>query len=127
MLDTNIVVHMRERNENILTRFSELSVQPHISVLTRVELESGVYSHPEWTDSRREAVDELLAMLPTLNFMSSMADAYGEILRQTGFSRRKIIDRMIAATALVADLTLITNNGDDFEDIDGLKLEIWKP
>ena len=40
-------------------------------------------------------------------------------------NRRKIIDRMIAATAMAADLTLITSNGDDFADIEGLKLEFW--
>lgn len=119
-------MHLRERNEAIISRFDELYERPNISVATRVELESGVYAHPEWTDHRREAVNELLSMLPTLDFNSAMADTYGQILAYTGFSRRKIIDRMIAATALAHDLTLITTNGEDFADIDGLKLEIWK-
>ncbi len=55
-----------------------------------------------------------------------MATAYGRIVGEAEFSRRKIIDRMIAATAIVQDLTLITTNGADFDDIAGLKLEIWK-
>ena len=32
---------------------------------------------------------------------------------------------MIVATALVHDLTLVTMNGADFNDIAGLKLEVW--
>jgi tRNA(fMet)-specific endonuclease VapC len=126
LLDTNIVVHLRERNEAIVSRFAEFAERPFISAPTYVELEGGVYAHPEWKDRRREAVDELLAMLPMLDFGAATAQAYGKILEHTGFSRRKIIDRMIAATALVHDLTLITTNGEDFADIDGLKLEIWE-
>jgi tRNA(fMet)-specific endonuclease VapC len=126
LLDTNIVVHLRERNEAVLELFDQLSERPFISVATRVELEGGVYAHPEWASDRRKAVDELLTMLPILDFKSETAEAYGRILSKSSFNRRKIIDRMIAATAMVADLTLITTNGDDFADIDGLKLEIWK-
>ncbi|MFM2409733.1 MAG: hypothetical protein RL481_561 [Pseudomonadota bacterium] len=125
LLDTNIAVHLRERNEAVLSRFDELDERPFISVATRVELEGGVYAHPEWAEDRRQAVDELLTMLPMLDFKSETAAAYGRILSKSGFNRRKIIDRMIAATAIVADLTLITTNGDDFADIDGLKLEVW--
>jgi tRNA(fMet)-specific endonuclease VapC len=126
LLDTNIAVYMRERNEAVLSRFYDLDERPFISVATRVELEGGVYAHPKWTDNRRQAVDELLAMLPVLDFKSETAEAYGGILSKSGFSRRKIIDRMIAATAIVADLTLITTDGEDFADIDGLKLEVWE-
>ena len=37
----------------------------------------------------------------------------------------RILDRLIAATAIVHDLTLVTINGADFRDIPGLKLEAW--
>lgn len=54
-----------------------------------------------------------------------MAEQYGTIVTQNGFSRSRIIDRMIAATALVHGLTLITTNGPDFSKIDGLNLLVW--
>jgi tRNA(fMet)-specific endonuclease VapC len=43
----------------------------------------------------------------------------------TGYSRRKVLDRMIAAQALVDEATLVTRNGDDFRDIPGLTLLEW--
>ena len=39
-----------------------------------------------------------------------------------GYSRRKLLDRMIAAQALVHRATLVTFNPDDFSDIPGLSL-----
>ena len=42
-----------------------------------------------------------------------------------GFSRRLVVDRMIAATALANDLSLATLNPRDFRDIPGLKIEDW--
>lgn len=125
LLDTNIAIHLRDRDDAIVARFRELAEPPSISIVTRVELEGGVYAHPDDSDQRREAVDLLLQILPAIDFDAKMAAAYGRIVAHAGFSRRKVIDRMIAATAIVRDLTLITANAPDFSDIDGLKLEVW--
>lgn len=70
-------------------------------------------------------MDNLPTFLPVLDFDFDMAEVYGTDRQTTGFSRRKIIDRMIAATALVQGLTLITCNGDDFTDVPGLELLVW--
>ena len=61
-----------------------------------------------------------------LDFTNEVAAAYGEIVRHAGFSRRKIVDRMIAATGLVHDMTLVTFNDRDFRDVPGLKLIGWE-
>ena len=127
LLDTCVAIDLRDDRNDTITKITTLSVRPKISAITKVELEGGVYVDPEFAVSRRRALDALLRRLPVVDFSSSMATAYGQIVSQTGFNRRKIIDRMIAATAIVHDLTLITTNGDDFRNIDGLKLEIWNP
>lgn len=121
-----MAIYLREGLPEIMRRVDALPRKPFLSVITRVELEGGVYAHREERERRRVAVDALLTMLPILDFDSEMSECYGHILAQSGFSRRKIIDRMIAATALVGSMTLITTNGDDFMDIDGLQLETWK-
>ena len=93
--------------------------------MTRIELEGGVYAKPLLADKRRDALKILLDRLAVLDFDAATADAYRAIVAQTGYSRPRILVRMIAATALVHGLTLITINGDDFRDIPGLSLEIW--
>ena len=77
---------------------------------------------------RRSAESDLKSMLrtlPTVPFDDTAADAYREILNVVGFSRRKVLDRMIAAQALVRRATLVTLNADDFRDVPGLSLLEW--
>ncbi len=116
---------LRDGDAVVKRRIVALDEAPSLSALTRVELEGGVYANPAFAEKRRRAVDAILEVLAVIDFDDAMAQAYGEIIAATGFSRRKVIDRMIAATALVNGLTLITCNGDDFRDVPGLVLEIW--
>ncbi len=127
LLDTNIAIYLREGFPGIVRRVEELRDKPFLSVVSRVELEGGVYAKVEEQEKRRIAVDAMLRLLPMLDFDFEMSEVYGNIVAKAGFNRRKIIDRMIAATALVGNFTLITTNGEDFADIDGLQLEIWTP
>jgi tRNA(fMet)-specific endonuclease VapC len=126
LLDTCIVIDLRDDRNDTVSKIAALAVRPKISVISKVELEGGVYADPELSDLRRRAMTAMLRRLQVIDFSSAMASTYGDIVSQTGYHRRKIIDRMIAATALVSDLTLITTNVDDFADINGLKLEVWE-
>jgi predicted nucleic acid-binding protein len=66
-----------------------------------------------------------LKAIPALAFDDAAADAYGAIVGHAGYSRRKLLDRMIAAQALVHRSTLVTMNGGDYADIPNLKLLVW--
>ena len=125
LLDTSIAILLRDGDAAVRRRIVTLDQAPALSALTRVELEGGVYANPALTEKRRRAVDIILAELQVIDFDDAMAQTYGEIVAAIGFSRRKIIDRMIAATALVHGLTMITCNGDDFRDVPGLAVEVW--
>ena len=125
LIDTNVAIHLRDGERSIIAQLDALSAKPEMSVLTRVELEGGVYSRPELMAKRRAAVDALLTTMKVHPFDAAAASAYRDILAARGFVRSRITDRMIAATALVHGLTLITINGDDFRDIPGLSLEVW--
>ena len=96
-----------------------------LSVVSRVELEGGVYRVPAEAHLRRPRLDAVLDILPVLAFDDAAADAYRTIVEAAGYLRRKWLDRMIAAQALVHRATLVTMNGADFQDVPGLSLLAW--
>lgn len=124
LLDTSIVIRLRDGDPEIGRKLSELDDALLISIVTQVELEGGVYRDPSQAAIRRPRLDAILQTLPILAFDAAAAAAYRQILEAAGYSRRKLLDRMIAAQALVHRATLVTQNGADFGDIPGLSLLI---
>lgn len=125
LLDTNVAIHLRDGDPGVTARVAALDGAVLLSIVTRVELEGGVYREPAHAALRRARLDAMLAAIPTLAFDDAAADAYGAIVAQAGYSRRKLLDRMIAAQALVHRATLITGNENDFADVAGLQLLAW--
>lgn len=125
LIDTNIAIFLRDGDPEITARLRTLTSLPLISVVTRVELEGGVYRDRGTAAVLRDRLDLLLASLEELPFGTAEAAAYGRIVESCGYSRPRLLDRMIAATALVAGARLITTNATDFKDIADLRLEDW--
>lgn len=125
LLDTNVMIHVRDGDSTVLDRVAALEGAVLMSVVTRVELEGGVYREPTFASVRRARLDTMLAAIPTLAFDVTSADHYASIVAQLGYSRRKMLDRMIAAQALAHRATVVTQNGDDFREIPGLPLLTW--
>ncbi len=125
MLDTNIAIHLRDGDPAVTAAVGGLEGAILLSIVTRVELEGGVQRDPAEAPVRRARLDAILAALPVAPFDDAAADVYRSIVDQTGYSRRKLRDRMIAAQAIVCRAGLVTRNADDFRDIPGLRLEIW--
>jgi len=125
MIDTNVAILMRDGDAATLQRLEQFSRPALLSVISRVELEGGVHRETLLAPILRPRLDRILSVLIELPFGPREAAVYGQIVESCGFSRRKIIDRMIAATAIAADKLLVTSNPRDFRDIPGLKLEAW--
>lgn len=125
LIDTDVAIHLRDGDPATNELTWTLAERPFLSVVTIVELEGGVYANPAFSAKRREALDVMLSDFPILDLSREIASSYGNIVRRIGFSRRKISDRMIAATALVHELTLVTFNGRDFRDVPTLELLEW--
>ena len=125
LLDTNVAIHLRDGDPAVTSQIAALEGAILLSVISRVELEGGVYRDPAQTGIRRPRLDAMLAALPVLAFDDSAADAYRQIVEAVGYSRRKLLDRMIAAQALVHRTTLVTMNAVDFRDVPGLELLPW--
>lgn len=125
VLDTNVAIHLRDGNPAVAERLSRLDGAVLMSIVTRVELEGSVYRDPTDAPLRRVRLDAVLSAIPTLAFDDAAADAYRTIVARVGYSRRKLLDRMIAAQALVHRATVVTMNPDDFADIPGLDVLAW--
>ncbi len=126
LIDTNIAILLRDREPVTVTRIGAKTGDAFISVVTQVELEGGVYAKPQFTLARRASLDVLMQTLLVLPFDDEALLAYRGIVATRGFVRQRLLDRMIAATALVYGLPLITSNGGDFRDVPGLELEVWE-
>jgi tRNA(fMet)-specific endonuclease VapC len=125
LLDTDVTIHLRDGDPEVTDKVAALDDAVLMSIVTRVELEGGVYREPAHVQIRRARLDAILAAVPTLAFDDEAADAYGAMVASAGYSRRKLLDRMIAAQALVHRATLVTKNAGDFSDIKGLALLAW--
>ena len=125
LLDTNIAIHLRDSDLPIVRRVAAIEDDLAITLISLIELRGGLNRVPELVANRRRGLADLLDGVEVIGFTRSVVDVYGKIVDALGFSRPRILDRLIAATAIVHDLTLVTINGPDFRDIPALKLAIW--
>ena len=125
LIDTNVAIHLRDGDDSIEQKVAVLEGGLFLSVVSLVELQGGLYRDPTQTERMRVRLDTIIESLTILTFKADEAQRYGEIVRHVGYSRSKLLDRMIAAQAIAIGATLITMNGSDFQDIPGLTLEIW--
>jgi tRNA(fMet)-specific endonuclease VapC len=125
LLDTDVVIHLRDGDQAVTEKVFALDDAVLLSIVTRVELEGGVYREPAYREVRRVRLDTILAAVPTLAFDDAAADAYGAIVASAGYSRRKLLDRMIAAQALVHRASLVTMNAGDYSDVPSLSVVTW--
>jgi predicted nucleic acid-binding protein len=125
LLDTDVAIHLRDGDPATTMKIAALNGAVLMSIVTRVELEGGVYRDPANAAIRRARLNTMLAAIPTIAFDDSSATAYGAIVANAGYSRRKLLDRMIAAQAIVHHASLVTRNGADYADIPALSLLKW--
>ena len=128
LLDTDTFSEMvKGLNPNILKRMESLETgDAALSVVSRAEIAFGLHaSSPKPTIRRR--IDRLLEGIETLPLDIEVALQYGA-LRAKLRSLGTLIgpnDLWIAAHALAAKLTLVSNNTREFARVPKLKLENW--
>jgi len=124
LLDTSVAVELMGDVPKALER-ARAADALFLSVISHLELEAGVYRDPQLASLFRVRLDSLLTQLEELDFTDREVGVYSSIVAAKGFSRRLMVDRMIAATAISHGLTLATLNPRDFRDIPGLRIEDW--
>ncbi|HEX3920024.1 MAG TPA: PIN domain-containing protein [Caulobacteraceae bacterium] len=128
MIDTNVAIHLRDGDPAIRAKMDTLGTPPLLSIVSRVELENGVNGvngDPAVSGMRLARLDLMLAVMSVTPFDDACADAFRLIMTGVAYSRRKLLDRMIAAQAMVHNATLVTMNASDFNDIPNLKVVGW--
>jgi tRNA(fMet)-specific endonuclease VapC len=128
LLDTNICIYIRQkRPDEVLRRFRKLRPgEAALSVITYGELLYGA-AKSEHRVAALEKLRELVHLLPALSLPESAAEAYGAIRAKLD-SKGEMIgnnDLWIAAHAVVAGLTLVTNNESEFRRVRGLRIQNW--
>jgi predicted nucleic acid-binding protein len=125
LLDTDVAIYLRDGEPAITNKVAALGSAVLMSIITRVELEGGVYRDLPNAAIRRARLNAVLAAIPTIAFDDAAATAYGKIVASAGYSHRKLLDRMIAAQAIVHRASLVTMNAGDYADIPNLPLVPW--
>ncbi|WP_066717110.1 type II toxin-antitoxin system VapC family toxin [Sphingomonas pituitosa] len=117
LLDSNICIYLLQGGLDRLNARVRAQARGSLalSAISYAEIRLGV------RDARAEqALASFLRDVMLLPFDAAAAEAFARLP-----FRRARLDRLIAAQALAAGLTLITNNERDFADIPDLKLENW--
>lgn len=128
LLDTNICIYIRQtRPEKVLRHFRSLRAgEATLSVITYGELYFGAIRSQQQATAL-ERLTELVTWLPVLPLPDSAGEIYGTIRAELA-QRGEMIgnnDLWIAAHAVAATLTLVTNNEKEFRRVGGLKIQNW--
>jgi toxin FitB len=132
LLDTNILSETRKKQANERVMFFLSAVEPSalfISVLSLGELRKGVALKIRldadaakrlgtWVDGLEFSFGERI-----LGVDAAIARQWGELSAQRS---RPVIDTLLAATALVHELTLVTRNISDVHDLGVKLLDPWR-
>ena len=127
LLDTNICIYIVKRQPpEVLHQLESLPQGSAVmSVVSYAELRAGL----ELQTANRAQDERVLALfvqrIPVLPFGESAAISFGVLRAAVRDRNRDTMDRLIAAQAVSAGLTLVTNNEADFRDYPGLMVENW--
>jgi tRNA(fMet)-specific endonuclease VapC len=126
LLDTNVVVAFLNGEGSVLKRIKDEIDRIALSPLVIAELDYGAkVSHK--AKENLEKLYRFVDIVQVVPFDIECAKAFGTIksrLRSLGKPTGEV-DALIAATALAHEAILVTANKRHFENIEGLKIEVW--
>jgi len=126
LIDSDWVIDHLSNVPEATSLLAGLSEEPlFISMVTYMEVYQGALRTADPTEglAKLRAFVEGVPVLPlTVAVMARCAHLREDLRRQRKKPNRRALDLLIAATAIENDLTLVTRNVDDFDDLAGLKL-----
>lgn len=116
LLDTNTVIDFCNSKLPLNARNLLNGIEPIVSVITSIEL----FASNKTTQHEKFTLEEFIKIAIVYESLNTNIVARTIEIRQQ--YNTKLPDAIIAATALVYDLILITRNTKDFGSIEGLKV-----
>jgi predicted nucleic acid-binding protein len=113
LIDTNIVIDFSENRLPLNAKLFVAEVidnEPNISIINKIELLGFSTVTPE-----------IIEFTDSTNIINLTEDVANQTINLRKKRKIKLPDAIIAATALVHNLTLISRNSKDFDEIDGLE------
>lgn len=118
VVDTSVIIDFLRSNnkeDSLLYKLAEEDL--YISIVTHTELYAG---KSVWENSEaRESLEKVLSGMSFVALDKRISERAGYI---KSYSNISLIDALIAATALIDNMELITLNTKDFEKVKGLKM-----
>lgn len=118
LLDTDTCsAHMR-RPTKLAHRFIQYSGGLAIPTIVLAELHAGAHNHPD-PAKLLALIADLLQEVQVLDFDSACAERFGQVrgsLLQKGITVSRM-DLLIASVALIHNLTVVTHNTADYQNI----------
>jgi tRNA(fMet)-specific endonuclease VapC len=127
LLDTNICIYWLKGIQNINSRVVDIDYDSlAVSVITIAELLYGAYNSAN-IEKNISKVRDFEEAITVIELSRNCIQLYARIKAKLKGEGRIIddFDILIAATALVNDCILVTNNVKHFERIDNIRLENW--
>ena len=126
LIDTDICsAHLRD-TRGVASRFTQYAGRLSISTVSLAELYAWA-SREKSPPRHRDGLLALLSDMTILDVDHEVAWRFGQ-LRAGMLDRGQVVpgmDLLIAATALVHDLVMVTHNTRHFANIPGLRVEDW--
>lgn len=128
LIDTYILSYAVRGDAAVLDRFEEAGASPLlVSTITLYEIRFGIERSSGRTrlHAAFEAIAPLVTLLPVDEQVAGRAASIRAELESQGMTIGPI-DPLIAGTAIVHELTLVTHNTSHFKRIPHLEVEDWK-
>jgi tRNA(fMet)-specific endonuclease VapC len=126
-LDTDICSAHLKRPAGLMHRFVQHSGRLFTSTIVLGELYVWAFQRVNPAPLIQQIENNLLQDVNVLDFDSNSAKEFGRVrgqLLQQGIAVSRM-DLTIAAVALVHNLTVVTHNTSDYQNVPGLQLEDW--
>ena len=126
LLDTNVVVAFLNGDKSVLRKIQAEIGKVALSTLVVAELDYGA-KVSQRAKENLEKLYQFLNIVQIVPFDVECAKVFGTVkskLRSVGKPTREV-DAPIAATAMAHEAILVTSNKKHFENIEGLRVEVW--